>query len=101
MNSFIQTGVYTKGCIVPVTTEDPSLLVVFDEFSEEFRLNIYCGESYIDSITIANHRNVCNDVSSLPVYSRHGEYLGNVWSLVHEQMYYDYLRIHNYIAKSL
>jgi hypothetical protein len=95
MKTFINTGIYTQGCIVPITTEDPSLLVMFDEFSEEFRLNIYCGESYIDSITMADCRQMCNSVSSLPVYSRHNEYLGNVWSLMNEQMYYDYLRIHN------
>ena len=94
MNNFLKTGIYTKGCIIPVTTEDPSLSVILDDFSEQFRLNVYCGNSYIDSITILNFRQVCNDVSSLPVYSRHGEYLGNVWSLVNEQMYYDYLTIH-------
>lgn len=95
MNNFLKTGIYTEGCIIPVTTEDPSLLVIFDDFSEEFRLNVYCGNSYIDSITMLNFRQVCNDVSSLPVHSRHGEYLGNVWSLVNEQMFYDYLIIHS------
>jgi len=95
MNNFLKTGIYTNGCIIPITTEDPSLLLILDEFTENFRINIYCGQSYIDSITMSNFREICNDVSSLAVQSRHGEYLGNVWSLINEQMYYDYLKIHS------
>ncbi len=95
MTNFLKTGIYTNGCIIPVTTEDPSLLLILDEFTENFRINIYCGQSYIDSITMNNFREMCNDVSSLAVQSRHGEYLGNVWSLINEQMYYDYLKIHS------
>lgn len=94
MNQFLKTGVYTDGCIIPVTSEDPSLLVVLDDFSEEFRINIYCGQHYIDSITMSNYRQICNSVSALPVYSRYNEYLGDVWSLVQEQLMYVYLRIH-------
>jgi hypothetical protein len=95
MNNFLKTGIYNNGCVIPVTVEDPSLLLILDEFTENFRINIYCGQSYIDSITMSNFREICNDVSSLVVQSRHGEYLGNVWSLINEQMYYDYLKIHS------
>lgn len=94
MTNFLKTGVYTEGCIIPVTTEDPSLSVVLDEFSENFRLNIYIGDSYIDSVTMANHRQLCNSVYSLPVYSRHNEYLGSIWTLIQEQLFYVYARIH-------
>ena len=94
MNNFLQTGIYTKGCIIPVTTEDPSLSVILDDFSENFRVNIYVGQSYIDSVTMSNYRQICNSVSSLPVYSRHNEYLGNLWSLIQEQLFYVYARIH-------
>ena len=97
MENFLTNGFIGRshGFIIPVTTEDPSLLVVLDDFSEEFRINIYCGQHYIDSITMNNYRQICNDVSSLPVYSRHNEYIGNVWSLIQEQLYYIYCRIHN------
>lgn len=94
MNNFLQTGLYTQGCIIPVTTEDPALSVILDDFSEEFRVNIYVGQEYIDSVTMANYRQICNSVSSLPVYSRHNEYLGNLWSLIQEQLFYVYARIH-------
>jgi hypothetical protein len=94
MKQFLQTGVYTEGCIIPVTTEDPSLLAVLDDFSEQFRINIYIGSSYIDSITMENYRQICNSVSSIAVVDRFGSHLGNVWSLIQEQLYYVYARIH-------
>lgn len=96
MTKFLQTGIYTEGCIIPVTTEDPSLLVQFDDFSEEFRLHVYIGDSYIDSITMSNYRQIANDVSSLPVYSRHNEYLGSVWTLIQE-----HIEVIEYIDNSL
>lgn len=94
MTKFITSGVYTEGCIIPVTTEDPCLTAVLDDFSEEFRVNIYAGDSYIDSVTMKNCKQMCNSVSAIPVVDRFGVQLGNIWSLVNEQMYYDYLRIH-------
>lgn len=94
MTNFLQTGVYTEGCITPVTTEDPSLLAVLDDFSEEFRVNIYVGNSYICPVSMGNHRQICANVSSLPVYSYKNEYLGSLWSLVQEQLFYVYARIH-------
>jgi len=94
MNTFINTGIYTQGCIVPITTEDPCLIAVLDDFSEEFRVNIYAGDSYIDSVTMKNCKQMCNSVSSILVVDRFGVQLGNIWSLVNEQLYYAYLRIH-------
>jgi hypothetical protein len=82
MANFLQTGVYTEGCIIPVTTEDPSLLVQLDDFSESFRVNIYIGNTWIDCVSMNNYRQICNNVSSLPVYSRHNEYLGSLWTLI-------------------
>ena len=35
MNNFLQTGMYTEGCIIPITTEDPCLIAILDDFSEE------------------------------------------------------------------
>tara|TARA_R110000868_G_scaffold311513_1_gene572508 strand:- start:178 stop:702 length:525 start_codon:yes stop_codon:yes gene_type:complete len=98
MTNFIQTGIYTQGCIIPITTEDPSLKAILDDFSEEFRINIYAGSHYISSITMSNHRLMCNDVSALLVEDRHGNHLGNVYSLVQEQMFWDYLRIHGKVS---
>ena len=100
MTNFIQTGVYTQGCIIPVTTEDPSLKAILDDFTEEFRINIYAGSHYISSITMSNHRLMCNDVSALLVEDRHGNHLGNIYSLVEEQMFWDYLRIHEPLDES-
>ena len=95
MNKFLQTGIYTEGCIIPITTEDPSLICVLDDFSEEFRINIYSGSHYIASVNMINFKQMCNDVSALLVEDRHGNNLGNVFSLVQEQLFWEYLRIHN------
>ena len=96
MENFITNGFVgrSQGFIIPVTTEDPSLSIILDDFSEEFRINIYCGNHYIDSITMTNYRQMCNNVSALPVYSRFNEYLGNVWSLIQEQLFWVYFKIH-------
>lgn len=93
--SFLTTGIYTNGCIVPVTTEDPCIQVILDEYTENFRINIYVGNTWIDAITMTNHRSICNAVSSLPVNSSKDEYLGNVWHLVQEQLFWDHLKIHS------
>jgi len=90
MSTFIQTGVYTEGCIIPVTTEDPCIQVLHDEYAETFSINLYVGNTWIDEITMVNYNTMCNDVSSLAVYSFKGEYLGNVWKLVQEQLSYVY-----------
>ena len=95
MNNFLRTGLYTEGCIVPVTTEDPSLVAVLDDFCDYFRVNIYVGKSYIDSVTMDNYRSMCSDVSGLIVTDRRGNYINNIWTLIQEQMFYDYLRIHS------
>lgn len=94
MNTFLSTGVYTEGCIIPVTTEDPCLTAILDDFSEELRINIYVGDSYIDSVTMKNYRQMCNSVSSIPVVDRFGIYLGSIWNVIQEQMFYSYMRIH-------
>ena len=95
MNTFLSRGIYTEGCIIPITTEDPSLVAILDDFSEEFRINIFAGSHYIASVDMSNCKQMCNDVSSLLVEDRHGKNIGNIWSLVNEQMFWDYLRIHN------
>jgi hypothetical protein len=92
--TFINTGIYTKGCIIPVTTEDPCIKVILDNYSEDLRLNIYVGSTWIEAITMSNYRSICKDVSALPVYSSKDEYLGNVCWLVQEQLFWDMLRIH-------
>jgi hypothetical protein len=92
--TFISTGIYTNGCIIPVTTEDPCIQVILDSYSEDFRLNIYVGSAWIEAITMSNYRSICTDVSALPVYSSKDEYLGNVWKLIQEQLFWDMLRIH-------
>jgi hypothetical protein len=95
MNTFLETGIYTEGCIIPITTEDPSLTAILDDFSEEFRINIYAGSYYITSVTMKNYRQMCNDVSSMIVNDRHGKYISNIYSLIQEQLFYVYLRMHN------
>lgn len=95
MNNFLKTGIYTDGCIVPVTTEDPDILVILGEYCEGFRLNVFIGNTWIDEITMVNHRTLHKDVSRLPVHSYKGEYLGTVNSLVEEQVFFDLLKIHH------
>ena len=96
MKRFIHTGIYTQGCIVPITTEDPCLQLISDEYSEYFRINIYIGDEYIDEInSFDSLMNIHNDVSCLPVYNYRQEYLGNVLSLIKEQMFWNLLRIHS------
>lgn len=95
MNNFLKTGIYTDGCIVPVTTEDPAIWLILDKHCEDFRLNVYVGNTWIDQITMVNHRTLHNDVSRLPVHSYEGEYLGTVNSLVEEQVFFDLLKIHH------
>ncbi len=95
MNNFLQTGMYTEGCIIPITTEDPCLIAILDDFSEEFRINIYAGSHYITSVNMTNCKQMCNDVSALLVEDRHGNYLGNIYSLVQEQLFWVYLKMHN------
>lgn len=96
MKQFIHTGVHTQGCIIPITTEDPCLELRLDEYSEDFRINIYAGNEWIAEINSSHSlRNIDKDVSSLPVYNNRGECLGNVCSLIKEQMFWDYLRIHS------
>lgn len=95
MNTFLKTGIYTEGCIIPMTTEDPFLIAVLDDFSENFRINIYAGSHYITSVTMQNYKQMCNDVSSMMVNDRHGKYVSNIHSLIQEQLFYVYARMHN------
>jgi len=96
MKQFIHTGIHTQGCIIPITTEDPCLELRLDEYSEEFRINIYAGDQWIAEITSSDSiRTIDREVSSLPVYNNREEYLGNVHSLMKEQMFWDYLKIHS------
>ena len=44
---------------------------------------------------MVNYRQMCNDVSALLVKDREDNYLGNIHSLVQEQLFWDYLKIHN------
>ena len=96
MTSFLENGILGRehGYLIPVTVEDPSLLAVLDDFSEDFRINIYVADSYITSVTMKNHLSMCNSVSTIPVVDRHNVYVGNIWSLVNEQLFWEYLRIH-------
>jgi hypothetical protein len=94
MKDFISTGTYTQGCIIPITTEDPCLKAVLDDFSEEFRINIFAGSHYITSVTMTNYRQMCNSVSALSVVDRQDNYISSIWSLIQEQMFWHYLRIH-------
>jgi hypothetical protein len=96
MTQFLKSGILGRqdGFLIPVTTEDPSLKAVLDDFSEDFRINIYVGDSYIDSITMENYKQICNSVSSIAVVDRFDVPMGNVWSLVQEQLFFAYLRIH-------
>lgn len=90
MKQFIHTGIHTQGCIIPITTEDPDLELRLDEYSEEFRINIYSGSQWIAEINSSDSiRHIDRDVSSLPVYNNREEYLGNVHSLMKEQMFWD------------
>lgn len=98
MNSFLQNGILGRehGFLIPLTVEDPSVVAIEDDFSEEYRINIYVGSHYIASVTMNNYKQICNDVSSICVEDRFGNYLGNIHSLIQAQLYYVYLRIHSY-----
>ncbi len=96
MTNFIQTGRYTQGCIVPVTTEDDSLTVMLDENSEDFRINFFIGKNYIDSIKFidnkASTKNIHKDVLRLVVVNDQNENIGQVYKLIEQQMFYDSYR---------
>lgn len=45
MNTFLSTGVYTEGCIVPVTTEDPCLTILETKSdSKRWGIGFFIGE---------------------------------------------------------
>lgn len=49
--SFLTTGVYTNGCLIPVTTEDPSLVVKETKFgSIKWGIGFFLGSECIGLI---------------------------------------------------
>lgn len=95
MSNFLKTGIYTQGCIIPVTSNDPSVSAAIDNYSEEFRINIYIGSSYIDTITMDNFRDVHPSILCLDVYDFSNNWLKtNVWGEIRKQYIYNQAKIY-------
>ena len=95
MNTFIQRGILGRshGYLIPVTTEDPSVKAIFNDHLEYLSISIYVGNTFVGEITMDNFREMCNSVSSLPVYLLSGEDTKrNIWSFIREQYIWEKLK---------
>lgn len=100
MQKLLKTGIYTNGCVIPVSVEDPSFNAIIDENSETFRINLYCGSQWIGEINMNNFREVHNDLLTPYVYDNKGVFTGmNVWGHIRIQYLFDKAKI--YGANSL
>jgi len=88
MTPFLKNGMLgiEHGFIIPVTTEDPSLLVVETKpDSKKWGIAIFLGNK-IDSddciglINDDNYLNIHKDILSMSVTNRNGDKLGSVWN---------------------
>lgn len=74
------------GFIIPVTTEDPSLLVVETKpESKKWGIAIFLGnkidfDDCIGLINDDNYLNIHKDILSMSVTNRNGDKLGSVWN---------------------
>ena len=78
-NSFIQSGIYTQGCFVPVTCEDPSLVIKeTKDDSKKWGIAIFIGS---ECIGLINHdtdmSSLHRSILSCPV-SKDNVYVGSV-----------------------
>lgn len=95
MNNFLKTGIYTEGCIIPVTTEDPSLKAVLNEYSEDLQIILFVGNRCVGTINMDNFREIDSDLLKLPLEDFAGNYLKtNVWSEIRQQYLFDKAKIH-------
>jgi hypothetical protein len=97
MNTFIKKGIIGRehGFLIPVTIEDPDFKAVLDEYSETFRINLYCGSEWIGEINMNNFREVHNDLFTPCVYDIKGNYTGtNVWGHVRNHYLWEKGRIY-------
>jgi len=90
--SFLQTGIYTEGCIIPVTTEDPSLTVLQTKpDSTKWGILFFIGEPTAKNcIGIINDE---TDMSSLdksiltcPIHTREGVLISSVAIAINKHM---------------
>lgn len=77
--SFLTTGIYTNGCIIPVTTEDPSLVVKETKFgSIKWGIGFFLGSECIGLINDDTDPAILHpSILTCPVY-RNNEYVGSV-----------------------
>ena len=77
--SFLSTGVYTNGCIIPVTTEDPALTVKETKFgSIKWGIGFFLGSECIGLINDDTDRiSLHPSILTCPVY-RNNQYVGSV-----------------------
>jgi len=88
MTPFLKNGILgiEHGFIIPVTTEDPSLLVVETKpDSNKWGIAIFLGDKIdmnncIGLINDDNYLNIHKDILSMSVTNRNGDKLGSVWN---------------------
>jgi len=85
---FLKHGILGRECgfIIPVTSEDPSLMVLETKpGSKKWGIAIFIGteivqENCIGIINDDNYLEVHKDVLNMPVTNREGKLLGSVWN---------------------
>jgi hypothetical protein len=77
--SFLTSGIYTNGCIIPVTTEDPELVVKeTNPESKRWGIAFFLGSQCIGLINDETDRGTLHrSILTCSVY-RNGKYVGSV-----------------------
>jgi len=90
MTPFLKNGFLgvEYGFIIPITTEDPSLLIIETKpESKKWAIAIFIGtnivqENCIGIINDDNYLQIHKDIFNMPVTNREGELLGSVWNRI-------------------
>lgn len=99
MSPFLKNGYLGRehGFIIPVTSEDPSLVVLETKpDSVKWGIAIFIGSFSQDNcIGIINDENMYNihkDILSMAVYTKENQSLGSVWNRIENRHYTGKLR---------
>lgn len=90
--SFLQTGIYTEGCIVPVTTEDPSLTVLqTNPGSKKWGILFFIGKPIAENcIAIINDEtnmsSLDRSILTCPIVTREGTFVSSVAIAIDKHM---------------
>lgn len=88
MTPFLKNGILgmEHGFIIPVTSEDPSLLIIETKpESNKWGIAIFIGNEIIQDKCIGiinddNYLQVHKDILNMTVTNREGKFLGSVWN---------------------